>query len=64
MAEPAPSTGSSLVPKLVLGGLAVFVALTIIGWVVGAIISVLRTLAVIAVVVAVIWALTSARGGD
>lgn len=64
MTEPAPPTGSALVPKLVLGGIAVFVALTIIGWVVGAIISVLRTIAVVAVVIAVIWALTSARGRD
>lgn len=50
-----------LAPKLVLAGIAVFVALTVIGWVIGAVLAVLRLLAVVAVVVAVIWAVGSAR---
>ena len=56
-----PSGTSALAPKLVLGGIAVFMALTVVGWVVGAILSVLRTLAVLAVIVAVVWALIAAR---
>jgi len=58
--EPPTST-AGLVPKIVLAGIAVFVALTVIGWIVGAIIAVLRTLAIVAVVVAVIWAVLAAR---
>lgn len=50
-----------LVPKLVLGGIAVFVVLTVIGWVIGAVLSVLRLLALVLVIVGVIWAIGSAR---
>lgn len=56
-----PTWSSGLVPKIVLAGIAVFVALTVIGWIVGAIISVLRALAVVAVVLGVIWAVFAAR---
>jgi len=59
-----PSSRSSLVPKIVLGGVVVFVALTVLGWIIGAIISVLRFLAVVVVVLAVIWALLAVRGSD
>lgn len=50
-----------LVPKLVLGGIAVFVVLTVIGWIIGAVLSVLRLLALVLVIVGVIWAIGSAR---
>jgi hypothetical protein len=56
-----PTWTSGLVPKIVLAGVVVFVALTIIGWIVGAIIAVLRTLAIVAVVIGVIWAVFAAR---
>lgn len=56
-----PRSGSSLVPKIVVGAVVAFVALTVLGWVVGTIISVLRFLAVVVVVVAVIWALLAMR---
>lgn len=55
----APSLG--LVPRLVIGGLVVFAALTVIGWVVGAVLAVLRTLLVVAVIVAVLWAVLASR---
>lgn len=55
--------GPGLVPKLVLGGIAVFVVLTVIGWVVGALLSLLRLAVVVAVAVGVIWAIGSARAG-
>ncbi|HEU5084580.1 MAG TPA: hypothetical protein VFU14_14650 [Acidimicrobiales bacterium] len=65
MTSPSPRTsGSSLVPKIVIGAVVVFVALTVLGWIVGAIISVLRFLAVVVVVVAVIWALLAMRSDD
>lgn len=64
MAEPSSSERPSLVPKIVLWGIAIFLALTVIGWIVGAIISALRALAVVAVVIAVIWAITAARSDD
>ncbi len=60
MAEPTRS-GSSLVPKIVLAGIAAFVVLTIIGWIVGAVISLLRVVAVVAVIIGVIWAIAAAR---
>lgn len=65
MTSPSPPTsGFSLVPKLVIGGVVVFVALTVLGWIVGAIISVLRLLAIVVVVGGVIWALLAMRSDD
>ena len=55
----APSLG--LVPRLVIGGVIVFAALTVIGWVVGAVLAVLRTLVVVAVIAAVVWAVFASR---
>lgn len=57
-----PTWSAGLVPRLVLGGIALFVALTVIGWIVGAVLAVLRTLIVVAVVVGVVWAVLAARG--
>lgn len=52
---------SGLIPRIVVGGIVVFVALTVLGWVVGAILAVLRTLLGVAVVVAVVWAVLASR---
>ena len=46
-----------LLPTLLVGGLAVIVALTVIGWVVGAVLAALRALVIVAVVVLAGWAL-------
>jgi hypothetical protein len=56
-----PAWSAGLVPRLVVGGVVVFVALTVIGWVVGAILAVLRTLVVVAVIAAVVWAVFATR---
>lgn len=56
-----PAWSAGLVPRLVIGGIVVFVALTVLGWVVGAVLAVLRTLVVVAVLAAVIWAVLAAR---
>ena len=46
-----------LLPTLLVGGVAVIVALTVIGWVVGAVLAAVRALVVVAVVVLAGWAL-------
>ena len=46
-----------LLPTLLVGGVAVIVALTVIGWVVGAVLAALRALVVVAVVVLAGWTL-------
>lgn len=52
-------------PKILIGGVVAFVAVTVLGWIVGAILSVLRFLAIVAVVVGVVWALLAMRSdGD
>ncbi len=50
-----------ILPTLIVGGLAVIVALTIIGWVIGAILSILRVVVIVVVAGAVIFAIGSAR---
>ncbi len=60
MTDEAPST---LVPKLVLYGLAAFVALSVLGWIVGAVIGLLRVVVVLAVIGGIVWAVSRA-GGD
>lgn len=62
MAE--PSTSSSLVPKIIVAGLVLLVALTVLGWVIGAILGILRFLVVVAIVGGVLWALLVVRGDD
>lgn len=57
-----PKRSTGLLPRILIAGIVVFVALTVIGWVVGAVIAVLRTLAVIVVVAAIIWAVLASRG--
>lgn len=56
-----PTWSAGLVPRIVLAGIVVFVALTVLGWIVSAALAVLRTLAVLAVVGAVLWAVLAAR---
>lgn len=60
-ASPGPERPPRILPTLILGGLAVVVALTVLGWVIGAVLAVLRGLVVVAVAVAVIWAVLAAR---
>lgn len=56
-----PSWSAGLVPRIVVAGVVIFVALTVIGWVVGTILAVLRTLLVVGVIAAVVWAVVAAR---
>lgn len=58
---PPPSLGGSLAVRLLLGAAVVFVALTVVGWIIGAVLSVLRALVVAAAVLAVIWLLVVGR---
>ena len=55
------SDGPGVLPKLIIGGLAVIVALTVIGWIIGAILSILRIVVIVVVAGAVIYAIGSAR---
>ncbi len=55
----APTLG--LVPRILIGGVILFVALTVIGWVVGTVLAVLRSLLVVAVIAAVVWAVLASR---
>lgn len=65
MADPSPSsTSSSLVAKVIVGAVVVWVALTVLGWLVGAVIAVLRALVLVTLVVAVAWAVVAATGRD
>ncbi len=50
-----------ILPTLIIGGLAVIIALTLIGWVIGAILSILRLVVIVVVAAAVIFAIGSAR---
>ena len=55
----APTLG--LVPRILIGGVILFVGLTVIGWVVGTVFAVLRSLLVVAVIAAVVWAVLASR---
>ncbi len=55
----APTLG--LVPRILIGGVILFVGLTVIGWVVGTVLAVLRSLLVVAVIAAVVWAVLASR---
>jgi len=64
MADSSSSSGDtgSLAAKLVLAGVAIFVVATLISWVIGAVVAIVRTLAIIAVLLGVGWAvLVAAR---
>lgn len=50
-----------LLPRIIIGAIAIFAALTVLGWIIGAILNVLRLAALVAIVIAVIWAIGSAR---
>lgn len=65
MANPSPPTSSSsLLVKVIVGAVVVWVALTALGWLVGAVIGVLRALALVTLVVAVIWAVLASIGRE
>ena len=55
-------SGPGLLTKVVLAGIAAFVVLTVIGWIVGALISALRIIVVVAVAGIVIVTLVRGRG--
>jgi hypothetical protein len=59
MADSSTDSGgaSSLAAKIVLAGVAIFVVATLISWVVGAVVAIVRTLAIVAVVLGLGWAL-------
>ena len=46
-----------LLPTLVLGGIVLFAALTVVGWVIGAVMAALRAVVLLVVVAAAVWAL-------
>lgn len=50
-----PVTAGSLALRILLGAAVLFVVVSIVGWLIGAVLSLVRTLAVIAAVVAVVW---------
>jgi hypothetical protein len=50
-----------ILPTIVVGGLALFAALTVIGWIVGAVLAALRAMVVLAIVVAAVWVLVAGR---
>lgn len=56
-----PTWRSGIVPRIAVAGVVLFLALTVIGWLVGAILAVLRTLLVVAVIAAVLWTVLSSR---
>ena len=62
---PAPPSDDSpprILPTLVLWGVGLLVAITVVGWVIGAILSVLRLVLLVGIAVAVIWAIVASRG--
>ena len=59
--EQRPERPPRLLPTLVIGAVGVFVALTVIGWVVGAVLAALRTALVVLAIVGVIWLLLGSR---
>ena len=50
-----PFSGGALALRILLGAAVLFVVLGVVGWLIGAVISVVRTLVVIAAVLAVAW---------
>lgn len=56
-----PARTMGLVPRIVVAGVVLFAALTVIGWVVGTVLAVLRSLLVVAVIVAAAWAVLASR---
>ena len=59
--ERPPGLVASFLPRLVLAGVLGLVALTVLGWIIGAVFAVVRTIFVVGIAVAVIWAIASAR---
>ena len=53
--ETDPGPWSSLAVRILLGAAVLFVALSILGWVVGVVVGVLRALVVLAAIAAVGW---------
>lgn len=51
----------SILPTIVVGSLVLVVGLTVLGWLISAVLTVVRTVVIVAIVVAVLWALVAAR---
>lgn len=63
MAAPPPGEKPPrILPTLILVGVALILAITVLGWVIGAVLAVVRFVLVVAVAVAVIWAILAIRG--
>lgn len=58
---PAGERPPRILPTLILGGVALIVAITVLGWVIGAVLAVVRLVLVVGVAVAVIWAVLAMR---
>lgn len=58
---PADETPPRILPALILGGVALILAITVLGWVIGAILAVVRFVLIVAVAIAVIWAVLALR---
>ncbi len=50
-----------LLPTLVLWAVGIIVVISIVGWIIGAVFSAIRSLLLIGIAVAVIWAIVSSR---
>lgn len=61
-ASPTDESPPRILPTLVLGGVALLVLITVVGWVIGAILSILRLILLVVVAAAVIWAIVAGRG--
>lgn len=61
-ASPSDDSPPRILPTLVLWGVGLLIVITVAGWVIGAILSVLRLALLVAIVAAVIWALVAGRG--
>lgn len=61
-ATPSDDSPPRILPTLVLWGVGLLVAITVVGWVIGAILAVLRLVLLVAIAGVVIWALFASRG--
>ena len=59
--SPAPERPPRILPALILYGVGALVLLTVLGWVIGAVLSILRFVVLAGIAVAVIWAIASLR---
>jgi len=58
---PADDDPPRILPALILGGIALIVAVTVLGWIIGAVLALVRFVLIVVVAVAVIWAILAIR---